>query len=163
VGEQDATVSAATVLRTVVLCALASSALTNGMSGQQQSKPLVPVLEEAQRLNWMVRIEDEAGHRSQGRIVDQGDTLVRIGRSVVDLRGVQQVFHGSREGSGALPGGLVGGAMLGGLALAGSAGCVNECSTLAITGFSTAVGLFLGLIVGDVVNPGHLVWREVWP
>jgi hypothetical protein len=147
-----------------MLCVLAVFVLTNEASAQKQSKRLMPILDDAQSANWLVRLDDGSGHYVDGRIMSRSDTLVRVGRSTVDLHNVQRVFHGSREGGGGLIGGLIGGGVLGGMGLMAAASCNINCGpgrTLGLFGFG--VGLFVGLLVGEAAQPGHMVWREVAP
>jgi hypothetical protein len=150
-----------------VVCVLACCAVASNASAQQQPKPLLPVLEQAQRWNWMVRLEDGAGHATQGRIVDRSDTLVRVGHSEVDLRNVQQVLRGSRKGGASMPAAIVGGGLLGGFGLALTSGFCerSDCSGQVILGtaFFAGFGFFIGLLLGEAMSPAHLEWKQVWP
>jgi hypothetical protein len=154
-------------LSRVVMCVFACCAIAGNTSAQRQPKPLVSVLEQAQCWNWMVRLEDRAGHGAQGRIVDRSDTLVRVGRSEVDLRGVQQVLRGSRKGGASIPVAVLGGALLGGFGFAFTSGFCerSDCTGTIIGGTAVTAGLgfFVGLLLGEVLSPAHLEWKQVWP
>ena len=127
--------------------------------------PVRTTLDAARAGNWYVRIGTSAADTVFGRITRVHRDSLTLARTQLALDDVASLDRRIRRGSGALPTGLFGAAVLG-LLGAGLAGlCESDCEYAWVGPMAggAAAGMALGSVMGAVVAPGRIEWRRVYP
>ena len=127
--------------------------------------PVQSTINTARAGNWYVRIGTANADTVSGRITRVRRDSLTLARAQLALRDVVSVDRRIRRGSGALPTGLFGAAVLG-LFGAGLAGlCESDCEYAWVGPMAggAAAGMALGSVMGAVIAPGRIEWRRVYP
>ncbi|HET9986128.1 MAG TPA: hypothetical protein VFQ38_21185 [Longimicrobiales bacterium] len=147
----------------IALLAVAGASPVPSASAQVRD-PSPVLLRRAARENWLLRLSLR-DRQVAGRIRTVNDSVVFLARGEAALDSVRLIERGRRRGDGGRIGALVGAAAVAWLGIEAAGYCEGSCPHATVRGAvgGAVVGALVGFGLGELVAPGRIEWRRIWP
>jgi hypothetical protein len=128
-----------------------------------QEKSAQAVLYRASTQNWYVRVNEHGSDPVQGRVSRVEAMTALVGNRLIRMDSLETIERRFDRGSSKVPGAVGGAIIFGALAASwsdpDSGGTKGIIPVLGGAGF----GAGIGMLIGELLDPGVIEWRRVWP